>query len=390
MLLLLFGYLLVIMLWWREYAIHKKNLKRLPIRIQVNGTRGKSSVTRLIAAGLRGGGMSVISKTTGTLPRFQIDNRTEFPIRRLGQGNIIEEVRIVKEAVKRKPDALVIECMALIPEYQRIEREKLIQPTIGVITNVRADHLDVMGPTILDVAYALTNTVPRGGYFFTAEKEFLWVFEKRAREMNTKVIFTSPEEVKDEEMDGFTYLEHKENVALALAVCQHLGIKREDALFGMKNSIPDPGVLRVYKVREGNKEIRLINALAANDPDSSKKIAEMVFNKYAGQGTLILLVNLRADRQDRSRQLGEIANQFGAEYIVITGKVALPFIKMALKAGVKETDLINLEETPPPTVYEKIFSLVEKVGVVLAIGNMVGYGQELINYFAQKGREDDY
>ena len=39
-----------------EYAYHLKNLRSIPIRIHVNGTRGKSSVTRLIAAGLREGG----------------------------------------------------------------------------------------------------------------------------------------------------------------------------------------------------------------------------------------------------------------------------------------------------------------------------------------------
>ena len=39
-----------------EYARHRRNLRGIPIRVQVNGTRGKSSVTRLIAAGLRAGG----------------------------------------------------------------------------------------------------------------------------------------------------------------------------------------------------------------------------------------------------------------------------------------------------------------------------------------------
>ena len=38
-----------------EYQNHQKSLDSIPIRIHVNGTRGKSSVTRLIAAGLREG-----------------------------------------------------------------------------------------------------------------------------------------------------------------------------------------------------------------------------------------------------------------------------------------------------------------------------------------------
>ena len=40
-----------------EAAAHRRRLKQIPIRIHVNGTRGKSSVARLIAAGMRSGGI---------------------------------------------------------------------------------------------------------------------------------------------------------------------------------------------------------------------------------------------------------------------------------------------------------------------------------------------
>ena len=39
-----------------ESVAHRRRLARIPTRIHVAGTRGKSSVTRLIAAGLRAGG----------------------------------------------------------------------------------------------------------------------------------------------------------------------------------------------------------------------------------------------------------------------------------------------------------------------------------------------
>ena len=39
-----------------ESRKHQANLKKISVRIHVNGTRGKSSVTRLIAAGLNAGG----------------------------------------------------------------------------------------------------------------------------------------------------------------------------------------------------------------------------------------------------------------------------------------------------------------------------------------------
>ena len=53
-----------------EFKIHNKHLLNIPIRIHVNGSRGKSSVVRLIAAGLREGNLKAYGKTTGTSPRI--------------------------------------------------------------------------------------------------------------------------------------------------------------------------------------------------------------------------------------------------------------------------------------------------------------------------------
>ena len=52
-----------------EVILHRRTLAKLPIRVHVNGTRGKTSVVRLIAAGLRAGGLRVCAKTTGSLDR---------------------------------------------------------------------------------------------------------------------------------------------------------------------------------------------------------------------------------------------------------------------------------------------------------------------------------
>src|SRR5690554_5019725 len=152
-----------------EYFRHTRNVRLIPIRIHVNGTRGKSSVTRLIAAGLRAGGVRTCAKTTGTLARMIFEDGRELPIFRPDRANVIEQKRIIKTAIAARAEALVIECMALQPLLQSVCELKLIRSTHGVITNARADHLDVMGPTRLDVARALSATVPVGGTLLTAE-----------------------------------------------------------------------------------------------------------------------------------------------------------------------------------------------------------------------------
>lgn len=366
-----------------EYQFHISNLKKIPIRVQVNGTRGKSSVTRLIAAGLRAGGYRVVAKVTGTKPRFIVGDNEEYQVRRLGKANIIEELRIIRLARRYRAQALVIECMALVPEYQKTENRMLIRPTHGVITNVRADHLDVMGPTVNDVARALSNTIPVKGKFFTAERgEPLKILKKNLKP-GVEMIVTDPSTVTDEEMVGFSYIEHKENVALALSVCESLGVERKTALSGMQRSLPDPGVMRVYRIVDRGKEMELVNTLAANDPDSINMLWQMVKVKNEHR---IVLVNCRRDRADRSRQLAELIKDWDYDWAVITGGLTRAFIHRAVQVGIPRGKLKDMgEEIDPALVYKEVWELVQNSALVFATGNTVGYGEKLINCFVNKG-----
>ncbi|HAG61481.1 MAG TPA: poly-gamma-glutamate synthase PgsB, partial [Coxiellaceae bacterium] len=142
-----------------EQRRHLRYLRSIPTRIHVNGTRGKSSVSRLIAAGLRAGGVRTCAKTTGTLAQFIDPKGKEEPIYRIGHTNVIEQLRIIRKSAELNAEALVIECMAVQPLLQSLCECKIVQSTHGVLCNARPDHLDVMGPTEKDVALALAGTV---------------------------------------------------------------------------------------------------------------------------------------------------------------------------------------------------------------------------------------
>ena len=154
-----------------EYQFHQKSLSLIPLRIHVNGTRGKSSVTRLVAAGLREGGIRTFAKTTGTAPRVIDSDGKDRIIHRLRLPSIGEQVRLLSYFSSQKPDAVVIECMAVQPQYQWIAEHQMVKSHIGVITNVRPDHLDEMGPTEEDVAHSLCNTVPVNSILITGEDQ---------------------------------------------------------------------------------------------------------------------------------------------------------------------------------------------------------------------------
>src|SRR5437867_10070437 len=91
-----------------EMRRHASYLSRIPLRIHVNGTRGKSSVTRLIAGGLRASGRRVFAKTTGTMARMIRADGSEVNVYRAGSPNLIEQTRIVRRAVEDGAEVLVI------------------------------------------------------------------------------------------------------------------------------------------------------------------------------------------------------------------------------------------------------------------------------------------
>ena len=78
---------------------------------------------------------------------------------------------LIRYFSKKKPDVLIMECMAVNPQYQWISEHEIVQSTLGVITNVRPDHLDEMGTTNQEIAYSLSNTIPFGSKVITAEKQ---------------------------------------------------------------------------------------------------------------------------------------------------------------------------------------------------------------------------
>lgn len=61
-------FLLIYGVW--ERILHKNRLHSIPIRINVNGIRGKSTVTRLITGVVKEANYKVVGKTIGTSARM--------------------------------------------------------------------------------------------------------------------------------------------------------------------------------------------------------------------------------------------------------------------------------------------------------------------------------
>lgn len=346
--------------------------------IHANGIRGKSTVSRLIDAGVRAGGYKVFTKITGTSPRIINTFNVEREINRKGKANIKEQIKTINWAYREGAEVLITECMAVKPEYQYICENKILHADINIITNVREDHLDEMGKSLDEIASSLANTIPTNGAIFTSDEKYFDFFKREAIKKNSKVF------INREEKEEYWEIDFPSNVALALEVCKYIGIDEKKALEGMKNYHRDPGVLKVLLYKNRENKIYFINAMAANDPNSTEIIIDRLSKKDYWNNKRYLLVNNRGDRVSRWEQYISFVKKIDKKFdkILISGENRELFQKYLLKEKIAKEKIEIVGNASD-------FDSIEKDILILAVGNICGNGEKIVDYFEERGEVVD-
>jgi gamma-polyglutamate synthase len=308
-----------------ERRFRNSALAAVPIRIHVNGTRGKSTTTRLIHAALRQAGIPAIARCSGTAARILLPDGSELAWRRRGTPNIREMLHFLFSTRRHGARALVVECMAVHPELQWTAEHEMIRATHGVITNARADHTEYMGHSAGQVAGSLSNSIPCGSRLILGDDSQAGVFLQRASLLGTEVLHASAIPEREVILPGETALPAWliENRRIALAVTRSLGIADETALNGMKGYRADPGAASsgIMQLRSG--PMPWLDATAANDPESFDLLVDDWRRSHMEPPVAkeIILFNHRADRQARLLEFCERSSCFNrAERVWITGE----------------------------------------------------------------------
>lgn len=360
------GYLLA------EAAQAKQNRKKLKHVIYVNGTRGKSSVTRLIDAGLRAGGEKVFCKTTGTLPMTIDTDNVEALINRGGKANIKEQLMVLKMAATQNAQILVAECMAVSPLLQYISQHRMMHADIGVITNIRLDHTEEMGYSLDEICDSLCSTIPRNGIVFTTDKHFFYKIQNYAQQLGSKAVLVPVKNFQYNDID------FAENVAVALAVCIYLGVDEQFAINRMKSYKRDPYALSLHRLPSG---ALFINGLSINDPQSSSMVFEDMMTKLEHKPKhLILLINNRSDRGYRTEHMLLLAKLLKPQNIWLLGAS-----QQIMKRRLSKLDP-PLEVTLFSSADELVFSDLDEDTVIFAAGNIADQGHLLMNRIRKESR----
>lgn len=354
---------------------------RVPLRIAITGTRGKSSVVRLVAAAMREADFKVLAKTTGSRPVIILPDGSETEIRRRGPASILEGKRLLTAAADRGACAIVAEMMSIHPESSFVESAQILQPRILAITNVRVDHVAQMGSSQKSVAQCLATAISEDMTVIVPDEECFPIFEERTQKLGSRLIRIS-NGPKDEGQQSHAF-EIEDNRRLALALTDHLGIEREIAIRGMSKRRPDFGAPKVWSMALGSPPNRwqMVSLFAANDPESTRMILDYV--KETGvlsKAPLVGLLSVRRDRGDRSLQWLEAINRGSFPdlgKLFVTGDHA-PTVAKRLGAH-------PLRGKSPERIMDEISREVAASATLIGMGNMGGIGKEIASYWSQEG-----
>lgn len=334
----------------REQNEVEKAIDSIPIRIHVNGIRGKTSVTRMIGSVLRPH-YRTVTKTTGSEPKIIHINGDEELIKREGLVSIKEQINVLKMAKRKGAECIVFECMAIEPELQRILEEKVMKSSIGVITNIRYDHEDVMGESLEEIAKSLSNTIPYNGHLVvTKDVQCVEILESVAMKRNTIMHYADVDSVPEGYAQKFDFMNFDENIALVLEVANILKLDRKCVLKDMLATKHDIGRGALYmrtvngvdgRIGIGGRAIYFLNSFANNDAQSLVKMLSQI--KYVDSAKKIGLLSHRDDRIRRTMGMMKFICDYGFDVIVISSNSTL--IEEELIATRYKGQILTIPET---------------------------------------------
>jgi poly-gamma-glutamate synthase PgsB/CapB len=363
-------------------------LRRIPLRIAVTGTRGKSSVARILASILSEDGRSVLCKTTGSQAMVMLPDGSQRELPRRGIPSIIEQITTVKKASHLRVDCLVAEVMSIHPENHFVEAQQILKPHVTVVTNVRLDHTEAMGTDIDEVASVLAADITPGSTVFIPDQPCSTPITKAtvgSGSVMVKVSRGDAAPILDLTPD-LARTEFPENLDLVCSVARHLNIDHGTIVNGIKRARYDVGRLKVWSVSAADSAFTyyLVNAFAANDPESTFRVlARLLELLPACSGRVTGVLNVRADRFPRTLQWLEALRGGALAHfcrLYVTGDRHSVIRKRLPEAQI-------LEDRTPEKLMARITAGIQDGAMIFGFGNVKGAGILLAEHWRRVGTD---
>lgn len=342
-------------------------LQRIPLRVLITGTRGKSSTVRLIHAALTAGGIPALGKMTGTASRELDTAGIEHPTNRIGQVSILEMLETVHRSFVRDefaPRAIVLECMAVTPDLIDLCTTDIVRPQVSVVTNALWDHLEEQGTTLPEIAISLSRSMAGAQLAITAEHRETTraVLAYEARQRGCAFDAVDGAQVPVEILARLPGA-HPDNVAIALAVAAYAGIDREVAVEGMESATVEPlpthpGTAVIDGIEWWYRDIGSIN-----DTDSLTPALLEARAQVPPDAVILAILTSRWDRPLRAVQFASSITPSDVDGLVIVGEPDVVVRHYARRVGWPRDRIIRIGtwgyfERP---LYKRMAELAERI-----------------------------
>ncbi len=358
-----------------EQQIIRKSVAQLQLRIHINGTRGKSSVTKYIAAGLSSDEPAVMAKITGVIPSI-ISSGIVQVLGRKGVARVQEQFYIIRLAARRGIKKLVLECMSISPELQQLE-SRIFKPHYYVITNIRDDHREEMGESLRQQAESICNAIPLNCTVVSNETVFLDLIRQKAAEKGSRVIVPDRRTTaREKELPIGVF---PDNLDLAVKVCELAGLDgKQSENYILKSLQNDKPLFQV--VSTPDKELNFLNAFAVNDVASTGSFIEYWKNRLNLYSRYSVILNTRSDRPLRTDQLTSWirSRSEDIENIFISGSHARRASRSLRRSGLDNKNIIILKNKDLNELKKIMDKLLDDGSFIVGLGNIGEQGKKIL------------
>jgi poly-gamma-glutamate synthase PgsB/CapB len=358
--------------WVAFLLIEQRSLRRaresVPVRIMVTGTRGKSSLVRILTAGARVAEPATWGKITGDVPTLLLPGGDEV-IRRRAGARLAEQGWLLRKCRRGGVRCLVVEAMTITPELMKAEA-RLLLPSVIALVNVRDDHQETLGDDPVLQRRAYLDSLPAQSRVVTRDPALVACLPRTERAVSGAA--TDHPDL----LAGLAPVQ-RELVLLADEVLAALGLSSAASLQAMAAAArPMASAPRRVAWQEG--EAVLLDAFSANDTESLDALWAGWRGELGAQAPWSVVLATRADRPLRTRRFcAWIAARDDVEAVYVTGSHRHAARALLRKGGVRVHD-IDGARRPLTLLGGTVAAPADgKRTVLVGIGNARGLGLAL-------------
>lgn len=358
--------------WVAFLVLEQRSLRRaresVPVRIMVTGTRGKSSLVRIIAAGARVAEPATWGKITGDVPTLILPGGDEV-IRRRGGARLAEQGRLLRRCRRGGARCLVVEAMTITPDLMRAEA-RLLSPQVTALVNVRDDHQETLGEDPARQRRAYLDSLPARSRIVTRDPALVALLP------GPSLPPAAPAPPHPGSLAALAPVQ-RELVLLADDVLATLGWSSAAALQAMVAAAQAmEGAPR--RVAWGAGEAVLLDAFSANDTESLGVLWEGWRRSLGAARPWSVILATRADRPLRTRRFCDwLAGRDDVEAVYVTGSHRAAACALLRRRGLDVRDFGRAPASMSLLEGAAAVPLADGVPVLVGLGNSRGLGLAL-------------